>query len=196
MKILPAITVATALLASCRSTPQPEMTAAGFIDRATSANIIVLNETYGETPRRLSFTIDDDTRFDGGDIVEGNIAEVTYRPAVDGQPAVATSVTADTTYPEVLGQWKTPENAKLPVTIELRACGELHQIRPADVLTFARWQLEGSDNSIIIFGTVRLPDGQTPCEFATKAELSNVDGRKILTLKPDKGGETKLYFVE
>ena len=196
MKILPAITVATTLLASCRTPQQPELTAAGFVGKASSASCIVIDDMESDPPRRLSFAIDDDTRFEGGDMIEGNIAEVTYRPAAEGQPAVAVSVTADTTYPEVIGRWKTPENAKLPVTIELLVHGGVRHILPSEAMTFTRWQLEGSDDTITLFGTIKLPDEETPREFATEAVLSKEEGRKILTLKPQGGKPAKLHFVE
>ncbi len=194
MKRLIATAAAAAILVSC-SRQQQELTTAGFIDSATPHRI-VLNSMEGENPGKTVFAIDDDTQFDPDGIIEGNIAEVIYLPSEQGETATAISIITDATYPDVLGLWKTYENAALPVAIELHTCGRLTQTRPTQVLTFTRWQLEGTDNTIMLFGRVTLPGGEQSGEFATRAVFSREKGKKLLTLKPDNGRETKLYFVE
>lgn len=182
------------MLASCCH-QQQELTTAGFIDSATPHSI-VLNSMEDDAPGKIVFAIDDDTQFDPDGIIEGNIAEVIYLPAEQGEAATAISIITDATYPDVLGPWKTYENAALPVAIELHTCGRLTQTRPAQLLTFTRWQLEGTDGAITLFGKVTLPGGGQSGEFATRAVFSREKGKKILTLQPDNDRETKLYFVE
>lgn len=195
MKAIQLLAAAALLLGSCHK-PLPERTAAGFINGGSTMHVLMLDDMEGGTAQPLAFAIDDDTRFEGGAVLEGNIAEVTYRPARDEQPAVATLVVTDATYPEVLGRWATPENAALPVAIELLTCGRVAQSSPAEALAFTRWGLSGRDGEITLTGTLTTPDDGQTYPFVTAAELSKVDGNRILTLKPENGPRTELHFVE
>jgi hypothetical protein len=80
MKYLPTIifaTMATTLI-SCRQAEVEPMIAAGYIESATPDESIIIK---GDTIGVRHFAIDEQTVFEGGEMVEGNIAEIIYMPA-------------------------------------------------------------------------------------------------------------------
>ncbi|MBQ5664382.1 MAG: hypothetical protein IIV41_00770, partial [Akkermansia sp.] len=78
----------------------------------------IINHPDSITP--LKIAIQEETQFNGGAPIVGNIAEVVYLPAEeDGSLPTAVSVTADKTFPQALGKWESRNERNLDIEIEL-----------------------------------------------------------------------------
>ena len=207
--------MATSLI-SCRQAEVEPMIAAGYIESATPEESIIIK---GDTIGVRHFAIDEQTVFEGGEMVEGNIAEIIYMPTEEeGELPLALTITTDETYPKSLGRWATEGKVPLQVDIELQPRGVIVQHEPQQALRFTSWQLAGEENRITLYGTMSLPpefnkekkekkeeEITTParrersfCISATltKQSDSNTDSRQVLVLRTEKGRESKLYKQE
>ncbi len=204
----------TLFLCSCREAEVEPMIAAGYIEATTSAESITIK---GDTIGVREFVIDEHTAIEGGEMIEGNIAEIIYLPTEEGHLPQAMTITADETYPKALGRWATEPKAALQVDIELQPRGRVLQHEPQQTLQFTSWQLSGRDNEIIIYGTMSLPPeykksekskekkNDTPAlpqrreySFSITATLtkqvdSNTESRPMMILRTENGRESKLY---
>lgn len=218
MKYLPTIifaTMATTLI-SCRQAEVEPMIAAGYIESAMLDESIIIK---GDTIGVRHFAIDEQTVFEGGEMVEGNIAEIIYMPAEEeGELPLALTITTDETYPKSLGRWATEGKVTLQVDIELQPRGGIVQHEPQQALRFTSWQLAGEENRITLYGTMSLPPefkkekkdkkeeeitipARRERSFSISATLtkqsdSNTESRMVLVLRTEKGRESKLYKQE
>lgn len=206
------------LFASCRQTEVEPMIAAGYIDEEPSAEHIVIK---GDTIGVRHFAIDEQTIIEGGEMIEGNIAEIIYMPAEEGELPQALTITTDATYPKALGCWATEPKAALQVDIELQPRGRILQHQPEQALRFTSWQLSGKKDEIIIYGIMSLPPEVTKPEkskekkkdeasappsrreysFSITATLtkqvdSNTESRPMMILRNNAGRESKLYLKQ
>ena len=201
------------LLASCRHSEVEPMIVAGYIDAATDESIIIKGDTIGVR----HFVIDEQTLIEGGDMTEGNIAEIIYMPAEEGKTPQALAITTDETYAKALGRWATEPKAALAVDIELQPRGHILQHQPEQALRFKSWQLSGKKDEIIIYGIMSLPSEIKKSEKGKKDEASqpsrreysfsitatltkqvdsNTESRPMMVLHPQKGRESKLYLKQ
>ena len=218
MKYLPTIifaTMATTLI-SCRQAEVEPMIAAGYIESAMPDESIIIK---GDTIGVRHFAIDEQTVFEGGEMAEGNIAEIIYMPAEEeGELPLALTITTDETYPKSLGRWATEGNVPLQVDIELQPRGVIVQHEPQQALRFTSWQLAGEENRITLYGTMSLPPEfnkekkdkkdeeitiptRRERSFSISATLtkqsdSNTESRQVLVLRTENGRESKLYKQE
>ncbi len=212
-----AIIWATSLFLSCREVEVEPMIAAGYIDAASSTESIVIK---GDTIGVRHFAIDEQTLFEGGEIVEGNIAEVIYMPSLeDGELPYAITVTTDETYPKALGRWTTEPKAPLKIDLELKPRGRITQHQPEQTIHFTSWQLAGKENEILLYGVISLPPdwskksekpkkGEEPIPptrrersfkvrgTLTKQADSNTESRPVIIIRTQKGRESRLYLQE
>ena len=207
--------MATTLI-SCRQAEVEPMIAAGYIESAMPDESIIIK---GDTIGVRHFAIDEQTVFEGGEMVEGNIAEIIYMPAEeDGELPLALTITTDETYPKSLGHWATEGKVPLQVDIELQPRGRIVQHEPQQALRFTSWQLAGEENRITLYGTMSLPPefkkekkdkkeeeiiipARRERNFSISATLtkqsdSNTESRQVLILRTEKGRESKLYKQE
>ena len=218
MKYLPTIifaTMATTLI-SCRQAEVEPMIAAGYIESAMPDESIIIK---GDTIGVRHFAIDEQTVFEGGEMAEGNIAEIIYMPAEEeGELPLALTITTDETYPKSLGRWATEGKVPLQVDIELQPRGVIVQHEPQQALRFTSWQLAGEENRITLYGTMSLPPefnkekkDKKEAEITiptrrersfsisatlTKQSDSNTESRQVLVLRTENGRESKLYKQE
>ena len=218
MRYLPTIifaTMATTLI-SCRQAEVEPMIAAGYIESAMPDESIIIK---GATIGVRHFAIDEQTVFEGGEMVEGNIAEIIYMPTEEeGELPLALTITTDETYPKSLGRWATEGKVSLQVDIELQPRGGIVQHEPQQALRFTSWQLAGEENRITLYGTMSLPPEfkkekkdkkeeeitiptRRERNFSISATLtkqsdSNTESRMVLVLRTEKGRESKLYKQE
>ncbi|MBR6560751.1 MAG: hypothetical protein IKT75_06310, partial [Alistipes sp.] len=151
MKLRVAIyTLMVILSLSCRKQQEPQ-SIAGYIIDTTNSNQIILF-VPDSIPAERSYVVDDNTLFSGGTVMEGNIAEVIYLPSDDETLPVAQSVTADVTYPRIIGRWATDKDDELQIDLELQPHGKIEQRRPDTVISFESWQLTGEENTITLHG--------------------------------------------
>ena len=206
----------TSLLAiSCRPQPEPQSIAGYIIDTQNSNEIVLL--VPDSIPAERSYIVNDNTLFSGGGIVDGNIAEVIYLPTEDGSQPVAQSVTADVTYPRIIGRWTTDKDDALQIDILLRPHGKITQRQPSSTLIFESWQLTGEENTITLHGSLSLPPIKVDSKkikadsiviptrqekrFSVQATLAydeegNTEQHKVLLITTDKGRTSKLYPTE
>lgn len=207
--------MATTLI-SCRQAEVEPMIAAGYIESAMLDESIIIK---GDTIGVRHFAIDEQTVFEGGEMVEGNIAEIIYMPAEEeGELPLALTITTDETYPKSLGRWATEGKVTLQVDIELQPRGGIVQHEPQQALRFTSWQLAGEENRITLYGTMSLPPEfkkekkdkkeeeitiptRRERNFSISATLtkqsdSNTESRMVLVLRTEKGRESKLYKQE
>lgn len=218
MRYLPTIifaAMATTLI-SCRQTEVEPMIAAGYIESAMPEESIIIK---GDTIGVRHFAIDEQTIFEGGEMVEGNIAEIIYMPTQEeDELPLALTITADETYPKALGRWATEGKVPLQVDIELLPHGRIAQNEPQQAMQFTSWQLSGEKNKITLYGIISLPPEYnkekrdkkeeaitTPTRrersFSISATIakqadSNTESRMVLVLRTDSGRESKLYKQE
>ena len=218
MRYLPTIifaTMATTLI-SCRQAEVEPMIAAGYIESAMPDESIIIK---GDTIGVRHFAIDEQTVFEGGEMAEGNIAEIIYMPAEEeGELPLALTITTDETYPKSLGRWATEGKVPLQVDIELQPRGVIVQHEPQQALRFTSWQLAGEENRITLYGTMSLPPEfnkekkekkveeitiptRRERSFSISATLakqsdSNTESRQVLVLRTENGRESKLYKQE
>ncbi|MBR5493998.1 MAG: hypothetical protein IKV77_12860 [Alistipes sp.] len=218
MRYLPTIifaTMATTLI-SCRQAEVEPMIAAGYIESAMPEESIIIK---GDTIGVRHFAIDEQTVFEGGEMVEGNIAEIIYMPAEEeGELPLVLTITTDETYPKSLGRWATEGKVSLQVDIELQPRGRIVQHEPQQALRFTSWQLAGEENRITLYGTMSLPPefnkekkdkkeeeitipARRERNFSISATLtkqsdSNTESRMVLVLRTENGRESKLYKQE
>ena len=208
-------TMATTLI-SCRDAEVEPMIAAGYVESAMSEESIIIK---GDTIGVRHFAIDEQTVFEGGEVVEGNIAEIIYMPTQkEDELPMALTITADETYPKALGRWATEGKVPLQVDIELLPHGRIAQNEPKQAMQFTSWQLSGEKNKITLYGIISLPPeskkeekpkkGEEPTlptrrerSFSISATLakqadSNTESRMVLILRTEKGRESKLYKQE
>ncbi len=198
------------LCAACGKSVEPQ-TVAGYILSAERGKQITLS-TPDSTPAEQTFLLGDDTACDEGAYFEGNIAEVTFLPAEDEEELPrAISITADDTYPRVVGRWRTDKDDKLQIDITLQPHGNIFQVAPDGILLFHTWQLTGIENEISLHGTLSLPPEKgekadnkhtTPARrikhFNVRARLAddeegNTEQHKVLIITNDKGRKSRLY---
>lgn len=202
---------------SCREQVEPQ-SIAGYIIDTPNSNVIILS-VPDSIPSERRYTINDDTQFSGGGIVEGNIAEVIYMPTEDGEQPIAQSVVADVTYPRIIGHWVTDKDDDLQIELLLQPHGRIRQNKPEGTLLFESWQLTGEENTITLHGTLSLPPQREPKDkskdrlkddeeeftpqrqekhFSVVARLAydeegNTEQHKVLIITTDKGRTSKLY---
>ena len=213
MKLRVAIYTLMAILSlSCRKQQEPQ-SIAGYIIDTTNSNQIILF-VPDSIPAERSYVVDDNTLFSGGTVMEGNIAEVIYLPSDDETLPVAQSVTADVTYPRIIGRWTTDKDDELQIDLELQPHGKIEQRRPDTVISFESWQLTGEENIITLHGSLSLPPVKVDSKkikadsvviptrqdkrFSVQAELAydeegNTEQHKVLIITTDKGRTSKLY---
>ena len=205
-------TLMAILLLSCRKQQEPQ-SIAGYIIDTTNSNQIILF-VPDSIPAERSYVVDDNTLFSGGTVMEGNIAEVIYLPSDDETLPVAQSVTADVTYPRIIGRWTTDKDDELQIDLELQPHGKIEQRRPDTVISFESWQLTGEENTITLHGSLSLPPVKVDSKkikadsvviptrqdkrFSVQAELAydeegNTEQHKVLIITTDKGRTSKLY---
>ena len=197
---------------SCRKQQEPQ-SIAGYIIDTTNSNQIILF-IPDSIPAERSYVVDDNTLFSGGTVMEGNIAEVIFLPSDDETLPVAQSVTADVTYPRIIGRWTTDKDDELQIDLELQPHGKIEQRRPDTVISFESWQLTGEENTITLHGSLSLPPVKVDSKkikadsvviptrqdkrFSVQAELAydeegNTEQHKVLIITTDKGRTSKLY---
>ena len=197
---------------SCRKQQEPQ-SIAGYIIDTTNSNQIILF-VPDSIPAERSYVVDDNTLFSGGTVMEGNIAEVIFLPSDDETLPVAQSVTADVTYPRIIGRWTTDKDDELQIDLELQPHGKIEQRRPDTVISFESWQLTGEENTITLHGSLSLPPVKVDSKkikadsviiptrqdkrFSVQAELAydeegNTEQHKVLLITTDKGRTSKLY---
>ena len=200
---------------SCRKQQEPQ-SIAGYIIDTTNSNQIILF-VPDSIPAERSYVVDDNTLFSGGTVMEGNIAEVIFLPSDDETLPVAQSVTADVTYPRIIGRWTTDKDDELQIDLELQPHGKIEQRRPDTVISFESWQLTGEENIITLHGSLSLPPGKVDSKkikadsvviptrqdkrFSVQAKLAydeegNTEQHKVLIITTDKGRTSKLYPTE
>lgn len=197
---------------SCRKQQEPQ-SIAGYIIDTTNSNQIILF-VPDSIPAERSYVVDDNTVFSGGTVMEGNIAEVIFLPSDDETLPVAQSVTADVTYPRIIGRWTTDKDDELQIDLELQPHGKIEQRRPDTVISFESWQLTGEENTITLHGSLSLPPVKVDSKkikadsvviptrqdkrFSVQAKLAydeegNTEQHKVLIITTDKGRTSKLY---
>lgn len=197
---------------SCRKQQEPQ-SIAGYIIDTTNSNQIILF-VPDSIPAERSYVVDDNTLFSGGTVMEGNIAEVIYLPSDDETLPIAQSVTADVTYPRIIGRWTTDKDDELQIDLVLQPHGKIEQRRPDTVINFESWQLTGEENTITLHGSLSLPPVKVDSKkikadsvviptrqdkrFSVQAELAydeegNTEQHKVLIITTDKGRTSKLY---
>lgn len=197
---------------SCRKQQEPQ-SIAGYIIDTTNSNQIILF-VPDSIPAERSYVVDDNTLFSGGTVMEGNIAEVIFLPSDDETLPVAQSVTADVTYPRIIGRWTTDKDDELQIDLVLQPHGRIEQRRPDTVISFESWQLTGEENIITLHGSLSLPPVKVDSKkikadsvviptrqdkrFSVQAELAydeegNTEQHKVLIITTDKGRTSKLY---
>lgn len=197
---------------SCRKQQEPQ-SIAGYIIDTTNSNQIILF-VPDSIPAERSYVVDDNTLFSGGTVMEGNIAEVIFLLSDDETLPVAQSVTADVTYPRIIGRWTTDKDDELQIDLELQPHGRIEQRRPDTVISFESWQLTGEENIITLHGSLSLPPVKVDSKkikadsvviptrqdkrFSVQAELAydeegNTEQHKVLIITTDKGRTSKLY---
>ena len=197
---------------SCRKQQEPQ-SIAGYIIDTTNSNQIILF-VPDSIPAERSYVVDDNTLFSGGTVMEGNIAEVIFLPSDDETLPVAQSVTADVTYPRIIGRWTTDKDDELQIDLELQPHGKIEQRRPDTVISFESWQLTGKENTITLHGSLSLPPVKVDSKkikadsvviptrqdkrFSVQAKLAydeegNTEQHKVLIITTDKGRTSKLY---
>ena len=197
---------------SCRKQQEPQ-SIAGYIIDTTNSNQIILF-VPDSIPAERSYVVDDNTLFSGGTVMEGNIAEVIFLLSDDETLPVAQSVTADVTYPRIIGRWTTDKDDELQIDLELQPHGKIEQRRPDTVISFESWQLTGEENIITLHGSLSLPPVKVDSKkikadsvviptrqdkrFSVQAELAydeegNTEQHKVLIITTDKGRTSKLY---
>ena len=197
---------------SCRKQQEPQ-SIAGYIIDTTNSNQIILF-VPDSIPAERSYVVDDNTLFSGGTVMEGNIAEVIFLPSDDEMLPVAQSVTADVTYPRIIGRWTTDKDDELQIDLELQPHGKIEQRRPDKVISFESWQLTGEENTITLHGSLSLPPVKVDSKkikadsvviptrqdkrFSVQAQLAydeegNTEQHKVLLITTDKGRTSKLY---
>ena len=197
---------------SCRKQQEPQ-SIAGYIIDTTNSNQIILF-VPDSIPAERSYVVDDNTLFSGGTVMEGNIAEVIFLPSDDETLPVAQSVTADVTYPRIIGRWTTDKDDELQIDLVLQPHGKIEQRRPDTVISFKSWQLTGEENTITLHGSLSLPPVKVDSKkikadsvviptrqdkrFSVQAELAydeegNTEQHKVLIITTDKGRTSKLY---
>ena len=213
MKFRVALYTLMAILSlSCRKQQEPQ-SIAGYIIDTTNSNQIILF-VPDSIPAERSYVVDDNTLFSGGTVMEGNIAEVIFLPSDDEMLPVAQSVTADVTYPRIIGRWTTDKDDELQIDLELQPHGKIEQRRPDKVISFESWQLTGEENTITLHGSLSLPPVKVDSKkikadsvvrptrqdkrFSVQAELAydeegNTEQHKVLIITTDKGRTSKLY---
>ena len=197
---------------SCSKQQEPQ-SIAGYIIDTTNSNQIILF-VPDSIPAERSYVVDDNTLFSGGTVMEGNIAEVIFLPSDDETLPVAQSVTADVTYPRIIGRWTTDKDDELQIDLVLQPHGKIEQRRPDTVISFESWQLTGEENTITLHGSLSLPPVKVDSKkikadsvviptrqdkrFSVQAELAydeegNTEQHKVLIITTDKGRTSKLY---
>lgn len=197
---------------SCRKQQEPQSIAGYIIDTTNSNQIILV--VPDSIPAERSYVVDDNTLFSGGTVMEGNIAEVIFLPSDDETLPVAQSVTADVTYPRIIGRWTTDKDDELQIDLVLQPHGKIEQHRPDTVISFESWQLTGEENTITLHGSLSLPPVKVDSKkikadsvviptrqnkrFSVQAELAydeegNTEQHKVLIITTDKGRTSKLY---
>lgn len=205
-------TLMVILSLSCRKQQEPQ-SIAGYIIDTTNSNQIILF-VPDSIPAERSYVVDDNTLFSGGTVMEGNIAEVIFLPSDDETLPVAQSVTADVTYPRIIGRWTTDKDDELQIDLVLQPHGKIEQRRPDTVISFESWQLTGEENTITLHGSLSLPPVKVDSKkikadsvviptrqnkrFSVQAELAydeegNTEQHKVLIITTDKGRTSKLY---
>lgn len=193
VRIFAVCAVMTAV-SSCRG-EMPVQTMTGLAGEVSETALSVRNMAGDSV---LRFVVDENTVFEGGDAVEGNAVEVRYRTSRRGDELLALEVTADETYPAVLGRWATDERAELPVELELLPRGALRQAAPPSLLRFDGWYVDASAPGwICITGeAVIAADSVERYPFTARAELHEDKQGDRLVVEGASGAVVRLHRVE
>ena len=201
---------------ACRKHTEPQYIA-GYITAVSGTQITL--DVPDSIPSERLFAIDDNTICDENSYYEGNIAEVLYNiNEEENEHPTVISITADPTYPRMLGRWQTDKDDKLQIDIVLQTHGKILQVAPSDILHLHSWQLTGNEDEITLHGTLSLPpvknrdkkkeqesnnEIRTTLErrtmhFSATARLAddeegNTEQHKVLIVTTDKGRRSKLY---
>lgn len=179
MRLKLSIFALTAILATlaCQRQIEPQSIAGYIIDTSNSNQIIL--SVPDSIPAERSYIINDNTTFSGGGVVEGNIAEVIYMPAEEGEMPIAQSVTADVTYPRIIGRWRSDKDDELQIDLLLQPHGHITQNIPEGTLIFDSWQLTGVENEITLHGSLSLPPEKEKKEKSDKKDKENTDEQSM-----------------
>ena len=202
----------TLSLCACRKELKEQMMA-GYIAEDCDGQTLIVDSMGSGTIKR--FMLDDQTIYEEFDLVAGNIVEVAYMPTDEGQMPSAIAITTNDTYPKVLGRWKTRENERLGIEIDIKRHGKIEQTLPEGILEFTSWQLLAKEDTIRLFGTLSLPpevikaekkkpskeakeeEATEPARRTTAFTAEAVVGRdgdsRTLTIITDKGAKSTLY---
>jgi hypothetical protein len=159
--------------------------------------------------------IDENTKVNRAELIEGNIVEVEYMAPSTSVKYNASVVTTNTTYPKLIGRWVSKDKQGIKVDIELCPNGIIEQYAPKSILQFERWQLASQDGLIEIIGTLSIPSEDienqsnsdlTPSEikrrrkverelrsFRTIVAFETKDDEEVLVFYNNIDGEAVLY---
>lgn len=182
------------IMPSCRKALPPQRMA-GIVTEASDTALAVRNASGDSL---LRFVVDETTLFGGGDAVEGNAVEVSYRAVRRSGELHALKVTGDETYAEVLGRWATDARAELPVDVELLPHGALRQLAPPSLLRLDGWYVDGeTEGRIHVTGeTVIVRDSVERYPFTVRAELHEGNHGDMLVVEGPSGAVVRLHRVE
>lgn len=129
-------------------------------------------------PTSLDIIIDDNTDLSKAYLMEGNIAEVTYKKTSTGN--VATKILGSEDYYFAVGKWTKPDpiSKGKEMGVELDVNCEASSINMA-TLPYTRWELQGEPGKLILFGK-SIGNGQTD-DVKTIVTISKSGDKWIMT---------------
>lgn len=212
LRLLPYLGVLT-LAIGC-SSPTPYMRLVGYIDAGSNDSLLIV-KPKDDLSKELFFRIDENTKVNRAELIEGNIVEVEYMAPSTSVKYNASVVTTNTIYPKLIGRWVSKDKQGIKVDIELCPNGIIEQYAPKSILQFERWQLASQDGLIEIIGTLSIPSEDienqsnsdlTPSEikrrrkverelrsFRTIVALETKDDEEVLVFYNNIDGEAVLY---
>lgn len=199
---------------SC-STSTPYLKAVGYITKGSNDSLLIVRLKDNQS-KNLFFVIDDNTKVNHDELVEGNIVEVEYLAPSTSIKYNASIITTNSTYPKVFGRWESRDRKGIKIAIELCAEGIVKQTSPKDILQFKHWQLSTQESQIELIGTLSTPKelsadnldqplsakeikqrrkiDREPQSFRTTVTLTiEEDGSEVLVFHNDTITNTKLY---
>lgn len=215
LRLLPYLGVLT-LVIGCNS-PTPYKRLVGFVDAGSNDSLLIV-KPKDDLSKELFFRIDESTKVNRAELIEGNIVEVEYMAPSTSVKYNASVVTTNTTYPKLIGRWVSRDRQGIKVDIELCPNGEIKQYAPKSILLFERWQLASQEEIIEITGTLSIPSEKisqtddtslTPSEikrrrkverelrsFRTMVALEMEDDAPVLVFYNNIEGDARLYKKE